>query len=145
MAKYRIKIDYSTGNSFGSSDTSDYLELEWDELDIAKENLKAIKEHYKFKNKITQEICKYFENNFWFVKEYQLYSISKNQAIEENKKHKYPNDTEYRYDMYYVKQCINLKADNGNLMRISCFWIGYFENLIGAKIEIDESDLEFTI
>ena len=28
--KYRIKIDYTTGNSFGSEREEDYLELEWD-------------------------------------------------------------------------------------------------------------------
>ena len=43
---YRIKISYSTGNSFGSDDTWDYLELTWKDLDIAKENLQRIKEHY---------------------------------------------------------------------------------------------------
>lgn len=41
---YRIKISYSTGNSFGSEDTWDYLELTWKNLDVAKENLQRIKE-----------------------------------------------------------------------------------------------------
>lgn len=47
MGKYKIKISYCTGNSFGSEDTEDLVELDWDNLDIAKENLQYIKEHYK--------------------------------------------------------------------------------------------------
>lgn len=44
---YRIKISYLTGDSFGTQDTYDYLELTWKNLDIAKENLQRIKEHYE--------------------------------------------------------------------------------------------------
>ena len=47
LKKYRIKISYQTGNSFGSEDTTDYLEITWDDIDIAKENLQRIREHYE--------------------------------------------------------------------------------------------------
>ena len=34
--KYKIKINYRTGDSFSSNDAKDYFELEWENLDIAK-------------------------------------------------------------------------------------------------------------
>jgi|AntRauMFilla1563_2_1112583.scaffolds.fasta_scaffold00519_4 hypothetical protein len=46
MGRYTIKIEYTTGNSFTSEDTSDVITLSWDNLEIAKENLLAIKEHW---------------------------------------------------------------------------------------------------
>ena len=44
---YKIKVFYETGDSFGSNDTETILEPEWEKLDVAKENLKRIKTHYK--------------------------------------------------------------------------------------------------
>lgn len=42
--KYQIRIDYKTGNSFESYETSDFLDGEpFENLEIAKENLKRIK------------------------------------------------------------------------------------------------------
>ncbi len=46
MGEYKIKLYYSTGNSYMSEDVYDYLELTWKNLNIAKENLQRIKEHY---------------------------------------------------------------------------------------------------
>lgn len=43
---YKIKIEYKTGNSFGSHDEEGEIEYKWENLEIAKENLKRIKEHY---------------------------------------------------------------------------------------------------
>lgn len=48
MRKYKIKISYYTGDSFGNYDSEDYLELSWDNLAIAKDNLQAIREHYEY-------------------------------------------------------------------------------------------------
>ena len=41
--KYKINISYQTGDSFSNSDEESYLDLEWDNLEIAKENLEAIR------------------------------------------------------------------------------------------------------
>ena len=153
--KYEIKIKYSTGNSFGSKDTSDVLELSWDNFDIAKENLKAIKNHYKNvyqqiensygSQKDNQEICKKYENEWWFVKTTKPYSISNDCAVDEKYNKENQNDVEYRFDTYLASNCIKLKADNGKLMQMSCFWCGYFERLQGAEIIIDRCDTKFTI
>ena len=44
-----------------------------------------------------------------------------------------------------AEYCVYLIADNDNQMQLSCFWCGYFEQLIGAEIETDNSDMKFTI
>jgi len=44
--KYKIKISYSTGDSLHNYDTEDTLEISWNDLNVAKQNLKFIKEHY---------------------------------------------------------------------------------------------------
>lgn len=133
--KYKIKVDYSTGDSFKHYDTSSYLELEFDNLDIAKENLARIKAHYtmykelngynySWDNKKTKsEIFDHYKRENWFVN-----TLNRRGEID---------------DM--AQYCINLIADNGNTMQMSCFWCGYFETLNGAEIEIDNSDMKFTI
>lgn len=45
---YKIKIDYQTGDSFDTYDTSTLLDGEWNNLEVAKENLKRIQLHYEF-------------------------------------------------------------------------------------------------
>lgn len=155
MGKYKIRINYKTGNSFGSHNESDLLEIDWDNFDIAKENLQAIKDHYTkvyreietsySARKDNQEICKQYQNEWWFVKILKPYRISTDDAISEKQKSKYQNDWENRFDDYMASNCIKLKTDRGNIMQMSCFWCGYFETLIGAKIEVDESDTEFEL
>jgi hypothetical protein len=46
MSKYKIEIYYSTGDSFHTEDRQDLLDGTWKDLEIAKENLSRIKEHY---------------------------------------------------------------------------------------------------
>lgn len=122
MNKYRIKVSYFTGDSFGSEDAEEYVELEWTNLDIAKENLKAIQEHYKY----YQDIRKYkpektrkewsvlLQDTWWYVPDYDF--------------------------------CMKLKTDKNTFMQQSNFWCGTFEGLYGAEIEpIPDPDLKFTL
>lgn len=150
---YSIKISYATGNSFGSSDEVDFLELTWKNLDIAKENLRAIKEHYDMYQLVDgystarSNRRQNIENNKdkeWFVNKPKLFCTSQNRAIDENQKDKFPNDWEYRIDDHYAVYCLKLKADNGNLMQISAFWCGYFESLHEAEIIPIESDMKIS-
>jgi hypothetical protein len=68
--EYRIKISYQTGDSFHSEDAEDYLELTWKNIDIAKENLQRIKEHYEMYKGINS--CSSYMKNLskeeWFEK-----------------------------------------------------------------------------
>ena len=153
MVEYRIRIDYSTGNSFGSHDVTDYLEFTWKNLDIVKENLRWIKEHYEmyrsihnYGNKLKREQI-FFNNKDkdWFVNIPKLYCISSNNAISEKDKNKVgEGNWEYRPDEC-AEYCLKLKLDNENDMQMSAFWCGHFEELHTAKIEIAGNDDDMEI
>lgn len=78
--KYKIEYSYRTGDSFSSNDATGILELEWNDLNVAKANLKRIQEHYKmydalnsyFDKRTKQEIIKSFEGNDWLVSDKKL-------------------------------------------------------------------------
>jgi hypothetical protein len=155
MPHCKIKISYTTGDSFGHNDKEDYLELTWQNLDNAKENLNRIKEHYEMyrsfkgynfeKKETRQQIVDRNRSKEWFVNMPKLYCISTGNTINEKDKEKVgEGNWEYRPDPYYAERCLYLKADNGNSMQLSAFWIGHFEILHGAEIEIDNSDMRIS-
>jgi len=154
MPEYRIKISYSTGDSFHNEDAEQTLELTWKNLDIAKENLQRIKEHYQMKEDIHRynsklTLWQWYEKNKdkeWFVNKPKLFSKKHDHALDDNEKTKKAvgeGNWEYRPDSYFAEHCLYLKADNGNQMQLSAFWCGYFESLYGAEIEVDNSDMKF--
>lgn len=53
MAYYDIRIEYTDSDSDKSWATSDTLDLPVTSLDVAKENLRRIKQHAKFYNQRT--------------------------------------------------------------------------------------------
>lgn len=129
MKKYKILVKYYTGNSFGSHDTEDYLDLSWDNLDIVKENLQAIKEHYKMYN--------YVERPPWEEKR-----LSREEKLDKYKNNWWFPETE---DTYFSHNCMKLKTDNGKTMQQWNFWCGYFEGLYGAEIISDDNDMKFEV
>ena len=127
--KYKIKLSYSTGDSFSFENTSDILEMTWSSLELAKENLRRIKEHY-----ICYKVDKDYQGlkGFYFAglpTEYKtMYSLRKSREwYVENDPH----------------QAIKLVADSGNPWQIYCFWVGYFENLQRGEIINFDSDTSF--
>lgn len=154
MGKFKIKIHYSTGSSFHNEDTSSYIELSWDNIDIAKENLQAIKEHYEMYLAIErsygsqlddQKIIESNSKKSWFVGEKNRLFVDpdgetdrRNWVIvdnnEKNRKKYKDQPHEFRWDDYTSAYCMKLKADNGNYMQQSNFWCGYFESLQSAEI-----------
>lgn len=153
--KYKIKIDYSTGNSFGSEDTYSHLEMEWENIDVVQANLKRIEEHYKMYQELSryglnkrkrEDIEKDNINKDWFVNNPKLFGINKlKQLVPTEEKHKHLfESTVYRPDVYYYEHCIKLKTDAGNDWQISAFWVGYFEHLNSAEIEIDDKSMKIT-
>lgn len=153
--EYRIKIEYRTGNSFGSSDESDYIELSWKDLDIAKENLQRINDHYKQyqelnsysarKNRTTREIVLSNMDKDWFVYKPILVSKINGYAIDEKDKIRIGEENcEYIPDSNFSENCLKLKTDGDIEMKISAFWCGYFEQLYSAEIEIDNNDLKIS-
>ncbi len=119
MEKYRIKISYETGDSFGSNDETDYLDLEWTKLDVAKENLKRIDEHYKM----------YTKMRGWQPNENELDIVKKNK------------DKAWFVEAY-PSGSIRFITDDGEDYQISCFWCGYFETLHGAEIKPDDRNMK---
>lgn len=154
MGKYKIEIHYATGNSLNSEDCFDDLELTWDDLNVAKDNLQRIKEHYKmtqelnsYSNKKSRdEIIEENKNKPWFVNVPKPFVPKSNVFITEASALKLKKENwEYRPDFYSAESCLLLKADNGNTMQMSAFWIGHFEHLYGAEIKIDNSDMKFEV
>tara|TARA_R100000951_G_scaffold102539_1_gene94665 strand:+ start:1829 stop:2305 length:477 start_codon:yes stop_codon:yes gene_type:complete len=152
--KYKIKIRYCTGNSLYCDDEEDYLELDWNNLSIAKENLQYIKQHYlqykesqsysfRKSKRTEQELFEENKSKPWFVKE--VVPVDKHGSVTTQEEAIKRGYTETKINNYLAMKCIKLKADNGEFMQISAFWIGYFEKLYGADIITDESDMYFNI
>lgn len=132
MGKYVINVNYDTRNSLGRDpDQNEELPIQWDNLEIAKENLKWLKEHKE-----------YFENKgkkYFYSKESEL----KTKKIIEDAQSKpwyIPINSLYSYPWD-----LNLKKDNGDLVEISMsFCMGYFDSINYMEItspKIDDSDL----
>lgn len=121
---YEIHIEYITGDSFGSYNEKSKIELSWQNLDVAKENLQRIKSHYlyyqelnstlKYSKKEIKDLVERHKNCPWFVKD----------------KHN------SEYNLY-------LKLDDGTEHKYSANeWVGYFERLLSAEIIADNSDMK---
>lgn len=131
--KYKIEYSYYTGSSFGSEDSTGVLELEWENLEVAKDNLKRIQEHWRYYS--IKESLKSFRKD----KEYSNLI----ESIEKEQPDWYVKSTSD--NKYYNHHSIILYTDNGKPWQFRCPWCGYFEGLYGAKITNVESDLEFTV
>lgn len=127
MPEYKIKISYGTGDSFENREEESYLELTWKNLDVAKENLVRIKEHYEMYKGYNAHHSKKLPDIWLRDSRYKEWYVDKG-----------PDR------VHYATQCIYLKTDDGNNMQMSCFWCGYFESLISAEIELDNSDMKIS-
>ena len=132
---YKIQLYYATGDSFESENVNKEIELSWENLDIAKENLKRIKEHY---------ICYLVDQEYSGKKSRYFNSLTDEQKLMYDLRtqqpwYPYPNEKNAPYH-YSIK----LIADNGNVFQISTFWCGYFEHLYSAEIITDNSEMKIT-
>lgn len=120
--KHKIKIEYRTGDTFNSSDETDYLDIEWNDLSAAKKSLKAIEEHY--------HLYMLFEKE-WNADKNQL-----REALEEAKKKDWFYCESEKCKSGYWKYNVGLTLDDGSIKFVSTgMWCGYFETLFGAEIE----------
>jgi len=115
MKKYYIEIHYRTGDSDKSYDETSNILLEWDKLDVAKANLKRIKDY--------QTWYDYKDNLRW------------RDTIEEVPQ---PTCVDKTYN-----GSIHLVADDGGDYMMSVYWCGCFESLHSAKIK-ENNDPELT-
>lgn len=120
---YRIKYNYDTGDSFNTySGEEDYLELEFKKLDVAKENLIRIKEHY---------------NQYKMINEWKNGS-RKQEILDSNS-----NKDWYAKNSGNPEHCIVLYTDDGKPWQIYAPWCGYFESLNYVEIIPHESDMKY--
>jgi hypothetical protein len=126
MSTYKIRYKYSTGDSFNPPHDEDgVLELSWTFLDVAKENMNRIKEHYEH---YTNKDIRYLTGKA--LKE-------RKEEIKKQLENKPWRDRNYETSIILV-------ADNGNPCMILPPWIGYFEDLKEIEIIEDVSDRKIT-
>lgn len=117
---YKIKYHYRTGGSFHSEDREDILEFEWNDVELAKQALERIKEHY-----------------LWYESINNSYSF-RPKNIERPEWHKNELD-EKGLEKIAIQNMLVLQMDEGKQVQFWCPWCGYFETLYGAEIVLDES------
>lgn len=111
---YDIEIKYKTGNSFGSHEEIEFVDKPVKSLEVAKENLRRIKEHAKI----------YYKKETSYLKK-DMPEI--------------PHFYDTEYDGLFLM--IN---ENTPFPLFVPFWVGFFEQLISAKIvNLAEDELEF--
>lgn len=132
--KYKIEYSYYTGSSFGSEDSTGVLELEWEDLQVAKNNLKRIQEHWKYYKAKNTASSSYSKT--WVKDELKIVSTIEKEEPDWLVKPDQKNSYNYHSIILYT--------DNGKPWQFWCPWCGYFEGLYGAKIINADSDLEFT-
>jgi len=170
MGKYRILYNYDTGDSFHNEDgLEDYIELEFDQIEVAEANMKRIEEHYKlyeecenrWNQKKNQELIAEYQDRDWFVKKTipVIYFKGNNyvkpgESIQDARYSAISVGDIERYqrlgrlvgevfDEYYANHCIILYSDGGKPFQIHCPWCGYFERLNFVRIVERERIIKF--
>ncbi len=110
---YSIKITYETGDSYSTRTETDFVDMEWGNLEIAEENLDRIKEHYEY----------YEANN-----DHSFYGDKKGRDLIIGRAKTRPWFFK-RYDF-----CLMLLDDKNKEFQYHTFWCGYFERLLEAEI-----------
>lgn len=76
LFKYGLRIEYTSGNSFGSFEETEIIDPMWKNPKIVQDNVLAIKEHYKtYKEDIPYDKVK---NKWWCIKDKNIYQFSIN-------------------------------------------------------------------
>lgn len=126
---YVIQYDYRTGNSFGLQDIYNELleEFSWENLEIVKENLKRIEEHYRWYREVE-------ENGSQYKKRF-------------NPEPKPPKWWDCEATSTCVHNLINIKLDSKREKQFWPPWCGYFERLYAARIGLIgiKNEMEITI
>lgn len=126
--KYKIKYTFETGDSFGSHIEKSELENEWENLEIAKQNLKSIEQHYTwYKLKKEGERFRRTYRNSHDEYEKTILNFAKDKVWFISEKD------------YY---CLKLQLDNGEDWQMWAPWCGHFETLIEVEIVIDNLDMK---
>jgi len=127
---YTIKVNYRTGSSFSTEECEDTIGLCWNNVELARKALLALKEHYELysdldryghNQKTDQDIYNIVKTKYWYKK-----------ADKTNNKWYTPVRDWYNY-------CA-VEMDDGSFRRIPTnMWCGYFETLYTAEL-VNEND-----
>jgi hypothetical protein len=154
---FRIKYNYTTGNSFGSEEREDYLELEFNDVKVAEANLDRINEHWeqykdldRYSHKNREEILENNKDKDWFVKQEKLAAykddIKKYQVIHEKDRERYIKagyNLTYVIDYDFTQNTIILYTDDGKPFQFWPSWCGYFERLNSIEIITNYKKYEY--
>lgn len=163
--KYRIKYNYDTGDSFQRFYGQEgHLELGWNSLNMAKENLKRIQEHYKMyqelenrwsRIKTNQEILSDYKEKDWFVKEVKpaiLFNDGTYRCVDQITLSSVKKEIEDKglmsgviIDETMAQNCIILYTDDNKPFQFWAPWCGYFESLNFCEIETTENEMRFEV
>ena len=119
---YQIKYRYRTGDSFNTRNDEDTLEFEWKDINLAKDALRRIKEHY-----------------IWYHDMEKAYTSRKKDIPR-------PVWHEEKFGQFddYNQYLLVFKLDNNNDVQFHAPWCGYFEELYGAEIVVTgDTDMKF--
>lgn len=112
---YTITVDYTTGDSFSSERCTEEIGMCWESLELAREALKSIKQHYELYLERDGADCNTVKSK---AGRFDWY---KNDA------------TKAKYDPWYFSLAV--RCDDGEWRNIPCdMWTGYFERLHSARI-----------
>jgi hypothetical protein len=127
---YSIEITYDTGDSFHKENDvkGAVREISWKNEEKAKQAIKEIEEHY-----MCYMVCH---------KEWNADKEDIKKAREKAMKAKWcsevcDDNSSNRDDWNYS---LMLENDDGERVNCSCFWVGYFEHLVGADIVCERHD-----
>ena len=116
--EYKIRVEYSTGDSFRTYKTHEDVDYDWKNEDIVKENAKAIIAHYKAYESV---------HNSW---------SNKKPDIENIKKQWWYNEPSFKGDT--IDAGMLLKLDDGTTVKYCCDWCGFFETLHSVEVKVKD-------
>ena len=127
MSMWTIEVTYQTGNSFNTEICTDNINLAWKNLDLAKQCLQSIKEHYLLYTEISESSYRRQRTNDEIMADMK----SRAWCVEDA--------TGWVNNVPMSAIC-----DDGEMRRVSTYmWCGHFEKLESAEIiSIGESDMK---
>ena len=116
---WRIRLHYETGDSFQTHEEDAYLESVWEDVEVVKENLRRIEEHYAY---ASQSDCRRGET----------YESAKGAAWMIDPA---AGDNARQPADYITRAALMLRLDDGTEYQVGAFWCGYFERLLYIEAE----------
>jgi hypothetical protein len=122
----KIRIHYTTGDSFGTKETYTDLDGTWERMEVVEDNVNRIEEHHKYYLEGSRCLTEAgFKKLVDEIKDKSWYAPPLGGSMS---------------DVFTAEgsfRSIKLVTDDGRDYRVGCFWIGYFETLDEVEAVID--------